>query len=247
MNNKYYMFFFMIKETYNISSGPVPSITINVQPQGTVVASAGAFLSGSPMLEQATERFKSKGNGVANLLLSGESVFINRFTNRGEDTTELILSDKQIGTVVEVSDDLANGILCISGAFVAATADIDVGFKKVRDFSQAALTGQSLWMQRIRRVNKDKPCTVFLMAAATPKRINLIEGEKRLIDNESLFAMTEGTKLRLFENEGFKRAIGGGEGRFMTVVEGSGTVWIAPQRKRSSNFIQQIIKRVIPG
>ncbi len=238
---------YMIAETYNISSGPVPSITINVQPRETVVASAGAFLSGSPMLEQTTERFKSEGNGMAGSLLSGESVFINRFTNHGEETTELILSDEQIGTVVEVSDDLANGILCIGGAFVAATADIDVGFKKVRDFSQAALTGQSLWMQHIKHTDKDKPCTVFLMAAATPAKINLSEGERRLIDNKSLFAMTEGTRLRLFENEGLKKAMGGGEGRFMTVVEGPGTVWIAPERKKASNFIQQIIKMVIPG
>jgi len=172
--------------------------------------------------------------------------FINRYTNFGDSATELILSDEQIGTVVEVSEDLNKGILCVGGAFVAATSDIDIGFRKVRDFSQASLTGQSLLMQSIKSPN-DSTCTVFLMAAATPSKIVLGEGEKRLIDNKSLFAMTSGTQLKLFENEGFKKAIGGGEGRFMTVVEGPGTVWIAPERKKASTLIQQITRMIMPG
>jgi uncharacterized protein (AIM24 family) len=212
------------------------------------MVSAGSYMAADPvMFEQKTERFRSENGGALSFLLSGESLYINKITNKSRKPENLVLSDNQVGTVVEITDELDTGILCLSGAFIAATGDVGISFERVRSFDQAALTGQSLWMQHCKNRNPEDPATVFLMAAAKPVEIDLQEGQYQMIDNTSLFAMTKGMRLRLYENEGLATALGGGEGRFMTVVEGPGKLWVAPERATSSSVVQQVMKMVIPG
>lgn len=236
------------QKEFSIVSGPVPSVIVNVRSGQTVMASKRMFLSGDPSLEQKTEIFKAKGRfGLLKFLVSGESLFINKYTNASKEDAQISFSDESVGTIVEVSEELEEGILCSRGAFMAATNVIDIGFERVRSFSVASLTAQSMWMQFCKKSNPESDSVVFLMSGANPIKRELKEGQMLCVDNKAIFAMTKNMKLRAYENENYKSAYFGGEGRFLTVAQGPGTIWIAPEKQMpSGNTLLKQIRSLLP-
>lgn len=58
----------------------------------------------------------------------------------------------------------------------------------------------------------------------------------------SLLAMTKGIQLRIFEQEGLTKAIASGEGRFTTVAQGPGNIWLSRRKRTVFNPIQRITR-----
>lgn len=236
------------KKDFSIVSGPVPSVSLSVKPGETVMAGKRMFLSGDPSLEQKTELFKSKDRlGLLKFIVSGESLFINKYTNMSKKDAAISFSDESVGSIVEISDELGEGVLCSRGAFMAATNLIEIGFKQVRSFSVASLTSQPMWMQFCQNSNPEDNSTVFLMSGAMPTKHKLEAGQMLCVDNKAIFAMTKGIGLRAYENESYKSAYFSGEGRFLTVAQGPGTVWIAPEKQElKGNALVQKIRSFLP-
>lgn len=233
---------------FNITSGPIPSLEIEITPSHTIMTGSGAWLGGSPYLQQTTTFYKPENrNRLISMLVSGEGATINYITNHGTKPSKVIISDGVIGKVVPISNELTNGILCLRGAFIAATNKIDIDFKQVRSFSLSQVTHQSMWMQYCKQQKEEAKTTLFLMCPTEPIEISLDEDEPYLLDNNALFAMTPSVKLRPYEVSGLKNRHAGGEGRFMTVATGKGKIWLAPPAHNNKNSSSRNLLKLIPG
>ena len=70
------------------------------------------------------------------------------------------------------------------------------------------------------------PGKVFLEIDGDLVKKELAAGEKLVIDNGYLAAMTEGVELNIETVKGLKNIVFGGEGLFITTLTGPGTVWL---------------------
>lgn len=82
------------------------------------------------------------------------------------------------------------------------------------------------------------PGKVFLEIDGSLVKKELQTGEKLKIDNGHLAAMTSKVDLNIETVKGVKNIVFGGEGLFLTTLEGPGTVWIQsmPVSKLASLF-----------
>lgn len=82
------------------------------------------------------------------------------------------------------------------------------------------------------------PGKVFLEIDGSLVKKELKAGEKLKIDNGYLAAMTSGVDLNIETVKGVKNIVFGGEGLFLTTLQGPGTVWIQsmPVSKLASLF-----------
>ena len=70
------------------------------------------------------------------------------------------------------------------------------------------------------------PGKVFLEIDGSVVKKELQAGEKLKVDNGYVAAMTKDVKLNIETVKGMKNIVFGGEGLFLTTVEGPGTVWL---------------------
>lgn len=82
------------------------------------------------------------------------------------------------------------------------------------------------------------PGKVFLEIDGSLVKKELKAGEKLKIDNGHLAVMTSGVDLNIETVKGVKNIVFGGEGLFLTTLQGPGTVWIQsmPVSKLASLF-----------
>ena len=70
------------------------------------------------------------------------------------------------------------------------------------------------------------PGKVYLEIDGEVVKKELQAGEKLKVDNGYVAAMTSAVKLDITTVPGLKNIVFGGEGLFLTTVEGPGTVWL---------------------
>ena len=70
------------------------------------------------------------------------------------------------------------------------------------------------------------PGKIFLEIDGAVVKKELAAGEKMKVDNGYVAAMTENVKLDITTVKGMKNILFGGEGLFLTTLEGPGTVWL---------------------
>lgn len=235
---------------YTIHTGPLPSLTVTLEPGQHVMAAPGALMIRDPSISQSTNIYgnKTRGRGLISALFSGEGLFINEYENCGRNQASISFSDSRVGTIVQMDGDVLDaGVRCVRGAFFAAVGQVNVGLVSGRNLPQALLTGQSKWLQSCENANTGEASTLFLTAPSAPVKKDLEAGQLAVADNDALLAMTKDVKIKLFENTGLKSRFGGGEGRFMTVFEGPGSVWLTATAEKESSFVGGLLERFIPG
>lgn len=70
------------------------------------------------------------------------------------------------------------------------------------------------------------PGKVFLEIDGSVVKKELQAGEKLKVDNGYVAVMTKDVKLNIETVKGVKNIVFGGEGLFLTTLEGPGTVWL---------------------
>lgn len=233
--------------SYHINEGPRPSVSMEVEPGHSVICGSGALLARHPNFTQQTKLHKYNNRLSFLPFLSGESLFINEFTNKGTIASGIDFSNNKVGCIIVISDELDQGILCARGAFMAANQPLEIGLRQARTFTQASLTSQSKFMQFCKAPSPQTGAVAFFMASSQPIEKKLHQDEIVVIDNTALFAMTPEVKFKLLEHTNLKARFGSGEGRFMTVIEGPGTVWLTPHSNNNNGSFLNAIKALVPG
>jgi len=193
----------------------------------TAEAAAMVFMRGD--IETVT-RMRKGGffKSLKAAALGGESFFVNDFIAH-TDNCSLGLTGNTLGDieVIHVTEEF----IVQSGAFVGSTGGLTLD-TKWQGFTKG-IFGSNLFM--LKTVGTGE---MFVNAWGGIIKKELKDGEKMILDNYQLVALSSRASYRVTKHGGFKTTLFGGEALVIEIV-GPGTVYL--QTKNIMEFVRAII------
>ena len=214
---------------YEIIKNPMGLIQFSMNKGDKVTAEAAAMVFMRGDIETVT-RMRKGGffKSLKAAALGGESFFVNDFIAHTDNCT-LGLTGNTLGDieVIHVTEEF----IVQSGAFVGSTGGLTLD-TKWQGFTKG-IFGSNLFM--LKTVGNGD---MFVNAWGGIIKKELKDGEKMILDNYQLVAMTSTASYRVTRHGGFKTSLFGGEALVIEIV-GPGTVYL--QTKNIMEFVRAII------
>lgn len=214
---------------HRILKNPVGIVEFDMDRGDRVTAEAGAMSYMRGDIDTDT-RMRKKGlfTSLKVAALGGESFFVNDFTAR-EDGCTLGLTGNMLGDIEAIS--VESGFIVQSGSFVCSTGNITMdtewqGFKK-------GIFGSSIFM--LKTVGTGE---MFVNGWGGIIRKDLGYGERMVVDNYQLVALSAEADYTITKHGGFKTTVLGGEA-LVIEINGPGTVYI--QTKNIMEFARYLL------
>ncbi|MCW1886232.1 TIGR00266 family protein [Luteolibacter flavescens] len=215
---------------YEIIGESIQMVEIELDPGETVIAEAGAmnYMEDGIAFETKmgdgstpNEGFMGKLMAVGKRALTGESIFMTHFTNRGGGKKRVTFAAPYPGTVVPIDLSQQGGeLLCQKDAFLCAAMGTQLGIAFNKKLGAGLFGGEGFILQRL---NGDG--MAFIHAGGTVVRKEL-KGEKLFVDTGCLVGFTKGIDYDIQRSGNLKSMVFGGEGLFLATLQGHGTVWL---------------------
>ena len=214
---------------YEIIKNPMGLIQFSMNKDDKVTAEAAAMVFMRGDIETVT-RMRKGGffKSLKAAALGGESFFVNDFIAHTDNCT-LGLTGNTLGDieVIHVTEEF----IVQSGAFVGSTGGLTLD-TKWQGFTKG-IFGSNLFM--LKTVGNGD---MFVNAWGGIIKKELKDGEKMILDNYQLVALSSRASYRVTKHGGFKTTLFGGEALVIEIV-GPGTVYL--QTKNIMEFVRAII------
>ncbi|WEL22900.1 TIGR00266 family protein [Candidatus Nanohalovita haloferacivicina] len=203
---------------YRIKGDFSPFLEVKIQPGEEIVAETGKMSYMSDNVEMQTSASGGLMSSVKRSI-SGESFFVTTFsTQQGEGIINFAAEFP--GDVIALDLDQGREVLAQEDAFLCSeSGNLDTEF--TTSLASGLLGGEGFKMTKVQG-----PGMAFLNAGGEVDEIQLQQGQKIKVDTGSVVAFDKGMKYNVERVKGVKNALFGGEGLFLTTLEGPGTVWI---------------------
>jgi len=231
---------------YEIGGHEMQYVEITLDPGEACVAEAGAFFYMEPEIEMETlfgDGSQSGGSGFLGKLvqagkrvLTGESLFITVFTNRGGSRRRVSFAAPYPGKVVPF--DLAGmggRVLCQKDAFLCAARGVAIGIAFQKRLGAGLFGGEGFILQKL-----EGDGLAFVHACGSIVERTLAAGETLRVDTGCLVAFEQTVQYDIQSVPGIKTFLFGGEGLFFAAVTGPGRVWLQtlPFGRLASRVVQ---------
>jgi len=215
---------------YEIHGTELQLVEVELDPGETVIAEAGAMT----YMEQGIEFESKMGDGsepeqgffgklfsAGKRALTGESVFMTHFTNRGSAKSRVAFAAPYPGQIVPLDlSKLGGDLICQKDSFLAAALGTKVSITFNQKLGAGFFGGEGFILQRL-----SGDGMAFVHAGGTIIRKEL-RGEKLRVDTGCLVAFTPSIQYDIERAGGLKSMVFGGEGMFLATLQGTGTVWL---------------------
>jgi uncharacterized protein (TIGR00266 family) len=206
-------------------------VEIELDPEEAAVAEAGAMMYMEDEIEMETifgdGRAQKSGFfgsllGAGKRLLTGESLFMTVFVNKGSAKRKVAFGAPYPGKIVPVDLTSVGGeLIAQKDSFLAAAkgVSIDIAFQK--RFGVGLFGGEGFLMQRFQGDG-----LAFLHAGGTILERQLAPGQLLRIDTGCIVAYQPSVDFDIQYVGNVKSAFFGGEGLFFASLRGPGKVWL---------------------
>lgn len=204
---------------YSIEGEPLPVVICELENGETMITESGAMSWMSPNMNMET----TSGGGIGKMFgraLSGESLFLNRYTATGGNGM-IAFASSFPGSIKAFEIGPGQEIVAQKSAFLAATAGVDLSVFFQQKIGSGFFGGEGFIMQKLSGNG-----IAFLEYDGYVKEYELAPGQQMVIDTGYLAAMTASCRMEVKTVPGIKNMLFGGEGIFNTVVNGPGKIWI---------------------
>lgn len=216
---------------YRIIGDDMQMVEIELDPAETVIAEAGAM----NYMEQGIHFEARMGDGseteqgvLGKLLgagkraLTGESIFMTHFTNKGLGKQHVAFAAPYPGKIIALNMANLPGqeILCQKDSFLCAAYGTQVGIAFQRRLGTGFFGGEGFILQRLRGDGMS-----FVHASGTIVEREL-KGETLRVDTGCLVAFESGIDYDIERAGNLKSMFFGGEGMFLATLKGTGKVWL---------------------
>jgi len=215
---------------YEIIGNDLQLVEIELDPNETVIAEAGAMNYMSAAIEfetkmgdgsQPQQGFFSKVFSAGKRMFTGESAFMTHFTNHGQGKQRVAFAAPYPGCVLALNmAEYGEKILCQKDAFLCAALGTQVDIELNRKLGSGFFGGEGFILQRLQGDGM-----AFMHAGGTVVKKQL-NNETIKVDTGCLVAFTNGVDYDIQMVSGLKSMVFGGEGMFLTTLSGTGTVWL---------------------
>ncbi len=197
----------------------LPAVICKLQKGESIVAENG----GMSWMDEGIEMKTSTNGGIMKGIgraFAGESIFMNIFTAE-RDNAEIAFSSCFPGKILEFNLQEGQSIIAQKRSLLFAESTVDIAMQFRKKIGAGFFGGEGFIMQKI-----TGPGRVFLEIDGEVVQKELQAGEKLRVDNGYVAAMTQNVDLDIQMVKGLKNIVLGGEGLFLTTLEGPGTVWL---------------------
>jgi uncharacterized protein (TIGR00266 family) len=216
---------------YKVFGDDLQFVEVELDPGETVIAEAGMMMYMEAGVGFDTKMgdgskpdagFLEKVVGVGKRVFTGESLFITHFNNTvSEGKKHVAFGAPYPGKIVPIDLDDANGeLICQKDSFLCAALGTEVSIAFNKKIGAGLFGGEGFILQRLRGDGM-----VFVHAGGTiiEKRLN---NEKLMVDTGCIVAFENTIDYDIQMAGGLKSMLFGGEGLFLTTLQGTGRVWL---------------------
>jgi uncharacterized protein (TIGR00266 family) len=213
---------------YEIIGDDIQIVEVGLDPGESVIAEAGAmnYLEPDVDFEAKMGDGSAPDQGLMGKLLSaggrvltGESIFMTHFTNRGSVKRRVAFAAPYPGKIIPLDLSAVGGmIICEKDAFLCAAFGTKVSIVLQKRFGAGFFGGEGFILQKLEGDGR-----AFLHAGGTVIQKQL-RGETLRVDTGCLVAFTRGIDYNIARAGGLKSMFFGGEGLFLATLSGHGTV-----------------------
>ncbi|WP_319381072.1 TIGR00266 family protein [Thiomicrorhabdus sp.] len=215
---------------YEIIGDDMQVVEVELDPQETVIAEAGAMswmddgITFEAKMGDGTETnsgFFDKVLGAGKRLITGESLFMTHFTNQGANKKRVAFGAPFPGKIIPMNLSEHGGqIICQKDAFLCAAMGTKLDISFSRKIGRGLFGGEGFIMEKL-----SGDGMAFVHAGGTVVKKEL-KGETLFVDTGCLVAYTSGIDFDIQQSGGLKSMVFGGEGIFLAVLRGHGTVYL---------------------
>lgn len=216
--------------------------TIRLEPGQVLRAESGAMMYMSQGVNMNTTTGGGLGAGLKRAL-TGQNLFISDYTYDGSGGPFGIVA---LGTdfpskIVRLNlQEYGGKIVCQQGALLCASHTVDIDIEFTKKLSTGFFGGEGFVLQGLTGTGD-----VMVKAGGTLIRKDLREGEELRISSGCLVGYQDGVEFDIKMLDGYKNVLFGGEGLFVSVLRGPGTVWL--QGQPPQRMVSEIARRVPSG
>jgi uncharacterized protein (TIGR00266 family) len=207
-------------------------VEIFLDPSESVVAEAGAMMYMTPGIEMETVFGDASGQGQGGImgallgagkrLLTGESLFMTVFTNRGPGVHRVAFAAPYAGRILSLDlAKLGGELICQKDSFLCAAKGVSIGIAFQKKIGVGLFGGEGFIMQRLQGDG-----LVFAHAGGMVHGLQLAPGETLRVDTGCLVALQPSVHYDIQFVGKVKTAFFGGEGLFFAALTGPGHVWL---------------------
>jgi uncharacterized protein (TIGR00266 family) len=218
---------------FKIEGEDLQFVEVELDPGETVVAEAGVMMYMTAGIEMETVFGDGSGSpqaqgvmgallGAGKRLLTGESLFMTLFTNRGQGKQRVAFAAPYPGRIMAIDLSKMGGeLICQKDSFVCAARGVSIGIAFQKRLGAGLFGGEGFIMQRLQG---DGLC--FVHAGGMVTALDLRAGETLRVDTGCLVALQPSVSYDIQFVGKVKTALFGGEGIFFAVLTGPGRVWL---------------------
>jgi uncharacterized protein (TIGR00266 family) len=215
---------------YQIFGDDLQFVEIELDPQETVIAEAGAMMYmvdgigfEAKMGDGSNPRggFLSALGSAAKRAITGESLFMTHFTNNGQGKKQVAFGAPYPGKIIAIDLDETNGeLICQKDAFLCAALGTQISIAFNKKLGAGLFGGEGFILQRLAGDG-----LVFIHAGGTiiEKRL---QNEKLMVDTGCIVAFERSIDYDIQRAGNLKSMVFGGEGLFLATLQGTGRVWL---------------------
>jgi uncharacterized protein (TIGR00266 family) len=248
---------------YKIFGDDIQFVEVELDPNETVIAEAGTMV----YMEQGITFEVKMGDGsepnqgvmgkllqAGSRVLTGESLFITHFTNRGYGKSRVAFAAPYPGTIIPIDlRQLGSNLIVQKDGFLCAAFGTKLTITLNKRIGAGLLGGEGFILQKLEGDGK-----AFIHAGGTviEKQLN---NETLRIDTGCVVAFEPSLNFDIESAGSLKSMVFGGEGLFLATMSGTGKVWLqsmpirkliralapfgANSRKESSSLLGGLLER----
>jgi uncharacterized protein (TIGR00266 family) len=206
-------------------------VEIELDPQEAVVAEAGGMMYMEDAIEMETifgdgsqqnSGFMGALMGAGKRLLTGESLFMTVFWNKGMGKKHVAFGAPYPGKIIPVHlSEIGGELICQKDSFLCAAKGVSVGIAFNKKIGVGLFGGEGFIMQRLQGDG-----WAFVHAGGTLAQRDLAPGETIRVDTGCIVAFQPSVAYDIQYVGKIKSALFGGEGLFFATLRGPGRVWL---------------------
>jgi uncharacterized protein (TIGR00266 family) len=229
---------------YKILGDDIQFVEIELDPGETVIAEAGAMV----YMEQDISFEAKMGDGATpnqsvfgsllsagSRLITGESLFLTHFTNKGYGKSKVAFSAPYPGTIIPVDlSQVRNSLIVQKDGFLCAAFGTKLSITLNRKIGAGLLGGEGFILEKLEGDGR-----AFIHAGGTviERQMN---NETLRIDTGCIVAYEPSLDFDIETTGSLKSMVFGGEGLFLATIRGTGKLWL------QSMPIRKLIRALAP-
>ena len=216
---------------YKIHGDDMQFVEVELDPMEAAVAEAGGMMYMEDGIEmetifgdgsQQSSGFLGALMGAGKRLITGESMFMTVFQNRGSGKKRVAFGAPYPGKIIAVHlKEIGGELLAQKDSFLCAAKGVSLGIAFTKRFGVGLFGGEGFILQRLQGDG-----FAFIHAGGTLLQRDLATGETLRVDTGCIVAFQPTVSYDIQFVGKIKTALFGGEGLFFATLRGPGRIWL---------------------